>query len=292
MKKSNTEAIGALLYILPSLVLISVFSLIPICMNIGYSFSKYNIMQPPQWEGLANYSRMIKDPYVWASLKNTIVFTFVTVPLQTVLSLFLAALIAKKFKKRYGNFVKSALFIPVIASAVLVGTIWSILLSPSGALNSLIEFIGLPPVNWLGGKNTSLLSVCMATIWKNVGYFLVIFYAGIMDIPRSLYEAAEVDGATRSQQFFYITIPGLSSITYLVVTLGTIWSFQIFDMVYTMTGGGPGLSTVTLVLTIYNTAFREYSMGYASSIALLMFVFVILISLLQRIIFRSGNNEG
>ena len=291
MKKNNSEAVGALLYILPSLVLISVFSLIPICMNIGYSFSSYNIMQPPRWYGLANYTRMIRDPYVWASLKNTVIFTFVTVSLQTVLSLFLAVLIAKKFRKRYGNFVKSALFIPVIASAVLVGTIWSILLSPSGALNSLIEFVGLPHVNWLGGKITSLLSVCMATVWKNVGYFLVIFYAGIMDIPRSLYEAAEVDGASRSQQLFYITIPSLSSITYLVVTLGTIWSFQIFDMVYTMTGGGPGLSTVTLVLTIYNTAFREYSMGYASSIALLMFVFVILISLLQRALFKSGKNE-
>jgi multiple sugar transport system permease protein len=132
----------------------------------------------------------------------------------------------------------------------------------------------------------------MATVWKNVGYFLVIFYAAIMEVPRSLYEAAEVDGASRSQQFFYITLPGLSSVTYLVVTLGTIWSFQIFDMVYTMTGGGPGLSTVTLVLTIYNTAFREYSMGYASSIALLLFVFVILISYLQRLLFNNGNNEG
>jgi multiple sugar transport system permease protein len=292
MKKKNSEAISALLYILPSLILITVFSLIPIAMNIFYSFTKYNIIQPPTWSGLSNYSRLIKDSYVWVSLKNTIVFTLITVPFQTVISLVLAALIAKKFRKRYGNFIKSALFIPVIASSVLVGTIWSLLLAPSGAVNTLLEFIGLESVNWLGGIRTSLLSVCMATVWKNVGYFLVIFYAAIMEVPRSLYEAAEVDGASRSQQFFYITLPGLSSVTYLVVTLGTIWSFQIFDMVYTMTGGGPGLSTVTLVLTIYNTAFREYSMGYASSIALLLFVFVILISYLQRLLFNNGNNEG
>ncbi|MEG2436435.1 MAG: sugar ABC transporter permease, partial [Ruthenibacterium sp.] len=124
-----------------------------------------------------------------------------------------------------------------------------------------------------------------------VGYFLVIYFAGIMDIPRSLYEAAEVDGATAVQKFFRITLPSLSSVTFLVVTLGTIWSFQVFDMVYTMTGGGPGLSTVTLVLTIYNTAFKEYNMGYASAIALLMFVFVLLISGGQKLLLRGGKGE-
>lgn len=260
-------------------------------MNAGYSFSKFNVIQPPAWYGLTNYNRMIKDPYVWASLRNTILFTFITVPLQTVLSLLLAVTLARKFRKRYGNFIKSALFIPVIASAVLVGTLWSILLSPSGAVNTILGFFGITEVNWLGGKFSSLFSICMATVWKNVGYFLVIFYAGIMDIPASLYEAAEVDGATRMQQFIHITIPGLASVTYLVITLGTIWSFQVFDLVYTMTGGGPGLSTVTLVLTIYNTAFREYSMGYASTVALLMFIFVLFISLLQRIFLKGGRIE-
>lgn len=113
-----------------------------------------------------------------------------------------------------------------------------------------------------------------------------------MDVPRSLYEAAEVDGATAIQKFFRITLPSLSSVTFLVVTLGTIWSFQVFDMVYTMTGGGQGLSTVTLVLTIYNTAFKEYNMGYASAIALLMFVFVLLISGGQKLLLRGGKGDG
>ncbi len=291
MKKEKAEAWAAFIYILPSLILVSIFYIIPILMNAGYSFSKFNVIQPPAWYGLTNYNRMIKDPYVWASLRNTILFTFITVPLQTVLSLLLAVTLARKFRKRYGNFIKSALFIPVIASAVLVGTLWSILLSPSGAVNTILGFFGITEVNWLGGKFSSLFSICMATVWKNVGYFLVIFYAGIMDIPASLYEAAEVDGATRMQQFIHITIPGLASVTYLVITLGTIWSFQVFDLVYTMTGGGPGLSTVTLVLTIYNTAFREYSMGYASTVALLMFIFVLFISLLQRIFLKGGRIE-
>lgn len=278
-------------FILPSLLLILTFSVLPILMNVYISFTKYNIIQEPQWVAFANFSRMFKDQYVWASLKNTTLFTLFTVPIQTLVSLVFAAWLASHFQSRYGRMVKSALFIPVIASAVLVGTLWSLLLSPRGPVNMILQTIGLTPINWLGGKLSSLLSVGMVSIWKNIGYFLVIFYAGIMDIPASHYEAAKVDGATGWQQFFYITLPSLSSVTYLVITLGTIWSFQVFDIVYTMTGGGPGLSTVTLVLTIYNAAFKEYNMGYASAVALLMFLFVILIQALQKQLVRAGR-EG
>ena len=204
--------------------------------------------------------------------------------------LVLAAVIAELFHNKFGNFVKSSLFVPVIASAILVGTLWFTLLSPRGVVNSIIHAFGLPSVNWLGGKLTSMLSVCIVSVWKNVGYFLVIYFAGIMDIPRSLYEAAEVDGANAFQRFFKITLPGLSSVTFLVVTLGTIWSFQVFDLVYTMTGGGPGTSTVTLVLTTYNAAFKEYNMGYASAVAMLMFVFVLAVSGLQKLLLKGGED--
>jgi len=290
MQKKKGEIVFALSYILPSFVLIMIFSFIPIALDVMYSLTKYNIIQKPEFVGLANFMRMVKDPYVWASLKNTIVFTLFTVPMQTILSLVVAAILADKFRTRFGNVVRSAMFVPVIASAVLVGTLWSMLLAPTGPVNFILEWLGIGAVNWLGGKTTSLLSVSMATIWKNVGYFLVIFYAGIMDIPRQLYEAAEVDGATKFQRFFYVTVPCLSRITYLVMTLGTIWSFQVFDMVYTMTGGGPGLSTQTLVLTIYNAAFKAYNMGYAASVALLMFVLVIAIQVLQKRLFGKEND--
>ena len=291
MKSKQKEALTGIAYVLPSFILIMVFSLIPIIMNVYFSFTKYNVMQPAQFVGLKNYARMLKDSYIWASLKNTAIFTLITVPVQTMLSLILAAVIAEQFRSRFGNFVKSSLFIPVIASAILVGTLWSILLSPTGVVNLVLGFFGIPRINWLGGKSTSLISICITSIWKNVGYFLVIYYAGIMNIPRSLYEAAEVDGASPVQKFIYITLPGLSSVTFLVVTLGTIWSFQVFDLVYTMTGGGPGMSTVTLVLTIYNTAFKEYNMGYASAIALLMFVFVLLISFMQKLLLKGRGEE-
>jgi len=281
-----------MLFILPSLLLLITFSVLPILMDVYFSFTKYNIIQKPEWVGLANFSRMFKDQYVWASLKNTTLFTLFTVPVQTGISLVFAAWIASHFQNRYGRVVKSALLIPVIASAVLVGTLWSMLLTPRGPVNTMLGLLGLDTVNWLGGKISSLLSVSMVSVWKNIGYFLVIFYAGIMDIPASHYEAAKVDGATGLQQFFYITLPSLSSVTYLVVTLGTIWSFQVFDIVYTMTGGGPGLSTVTLVLTIYNAAFKEYNMGYASAVALLMFLFVIIIQALQKSLVRTGREDS
>lgn len=289
--KNKKEIIMGYLYILPSFILISVFAIIPIFMNIYYSFTKFNVIQSAQWVGLSNYMRMLKDPYIVASLKNTFIFTIITVPAQTFFSLIIAAILADRFRNKMGEVIKSAMFIPVIASAVLVGTLWSIFLEPYGLLNTILNFLHLPSINWLGGKTSSLLSVCMATVWKNVGYFLVIYYAGIMDIPKELYEAARVDGASKFQQFKFITVPSLSSVTYLIVTLGTIWSFQVFDMVYTMTNGGPGMSTVTLVLTIYNAAFKSFNMGYAASIAIVMFVLVILIQTLQRK-FLSDRGES
>ncbi len=289
--KNKKEIIMGYLYILPSFILISVFAIIPIFMNIYYSFTKFNVIQSAQWVGLTNYMRMLKDPYIVASLKNTFIFTIVTVPAQTIFSLIIAAVLADRFRNKVGEVIKSAMFIPVIASAVLVGTLWSIFLEPYGLLNSILNFVHIPSVNWLGGKTSSLLAVCMATVWKNVGYFLVIYYAGIMDIPKELYEAARVDGASKFQQFKFITVPSLASVTYLIVTLGTIWSFQVFDMVFTMTNGGPGMSTVTLVLTIYNAAFKSFNMGYAASIAIVMFVLVILIQALQRK-FLSDRGES
>ena len=166
---------------------------------------------------------------------------------------------------------------------------WFLFLAPRGVANEVLNLVHLPSVTWLGGKYSSMLSVCMVSVWKNAGYFLVIYYAGIMDIPNDLYEAAKVDGANGIQCFFRITLPGLKNITYLVLTLGIIWSFQVFDLVYVMTGGGPGTSTITLVMTIYNAAFKEYNMGYASAVALLLFVFVLLLNVLQKCFFKEED---
>lgn len=281
MKKKQSDLLMGYGYILPSFILICVFAILPIFMNFYYSFTQYNILTPPKWIGLDNYKRMLTDPYITSSLKNTLIFTLFTVPVQTIIAIVISAVLAAKFNNKFGEAIRSALFIPVIASTVLVGTIFSLFLEPTGLINTVLNTMHLNSINWLGNGKTAMFSVCFATIWKNVGYFLVIIFAGILDIPSSYYEAAEVDGATAFQKFSYITIPCLSHVIYLVITLGTIWSFQVFDMVYTMTNGGPGMSTVTLVLTIYNSAFKGFSMGYAAAIALLMFALVIFIQRLE-----------
>lgn len=285
MKKKKD--ISGFLYILPSFVLILIFSLIPILMNVYFSFTKYNVFQPPEWVGLQNYARLVKDYYVVDSLRNTLIYTLITVPLQTIGSLILAAVIAGFFRNRLGQFVKGSLFVPTIASGILIGTLWFLFLAPRGVINEILNMVHIPSVTWLGGKYSSMISVCIVSIWKNVGYFLVIYYAGIMDIPKELYDAAKVDGANGIQCFWNITLPGLKNITYLVLTLGMIWSFQVFDIVYIMTGGGPGTSTITLVMTIYNAAFKEYNMGYASAVALLLFVFILLVNIVQKRFFKE-----
>ncbi len=285
IKKDSSfrEALTGYAMILPSFILLLMFFVVPIFMTAFYSFTKFNVLEAPQFVGLRNYTKMFSDPFVIASIKNTLLYTIITVPVQTVASLLLACVFVAKKDSPWKNFAKSSTFIPVISSMIIVGTLWRMMFNTDiGIINTLLSLIGVEQVNWLGGKFTSLLVVCVASIWKNAGYFLVIYYAGIMDIPRSYYEAAEVDGANAIQKFFFITLPSLRNITYLVVTLGTIWSFQVFDLVYVMTGGGPGTSTVTLVMTIYNTAFKQYNMGFASSISFLLFAIVIIISVIQK----------
>lgn len=289
MSRKNKEAIQGIIYILPSFLLILIFCIIPIFMSAYFSFTDYNIMNPPEFAGLDNYMQMFKDEYVIAAVKNTLLYVLMTVPFQTIISLAFAGFIAQKLNgKKGGEFLRSVMFIPVIASAVTAGTIWRIILSTdSGILNNILGVFGIDPVNWLGSTSTSLVSICIVAVWKNVGYFLVIYYAGIMGISKDLYEAARVDGATTIQQFTKITLPMLKPITYLVVTLGIIWSFQVFDLSYQMTGGGPGHSSVTLVMSIYNSAFKQYRMGYACATAMFLLVIIIVINLLENLFFQE-----
>ena len=288
MNRKKKEALQGVIYILPSFILIACFSVLPIFMSGYFSFTSYNVMNDPTFAGLENYAKIFKDAYVADAIKNTLAYVVITVPIQTILSLVFAAFLAYKMQNKTGGFLRSIMFIPVIASAVTAGTIWRIILNTDGGLlNNLLGVFHISPVNWLGSTKTALISICIVAIWKNVGYFLVIYYAGIMGISKDLYEAARVDGATNIQQFFKITMPMLKPITYLVVTLGIIWSFQVFDLSYQMTGGGPGRSTVTIVMAIYNSAFKQYKMGYACAMAMVLLVIVLIINGLENLLFKE-----
>lgn len=246
-------------------------------------------MNPAEFIGWDNYARLLKDTYVTVALKNTAVYVLWTVPLQTILALVFAAFLAEKMSKmKSGGFLRSVMFIPVIVSGVTAAAVWRMILNGEGGLlNEFLALFGISAVNWLGSKETALLSICIVAVWKNVGYFLVIYYAGIIGISREIYEAARVDGASLVQQFFHITIPMLKPVTYLVVTLGIIWSFQVFDISYMMTGGGPGHATVTLVMGIYNAAFKENRMGYACGVAMFLFVIIIVINIIENVFFTE-----
>lgn len=227
------------------------------------------------------------------ALKNTFVYVIVTVPIQTFLALVFAAFLADRMQNIVGNFLRSAMFIPVIASSVTAGAIWRTIFGTDGGIvNSILGIFGIDGLNWLGSSKTALICVCVVAIWKNVGYFLVIYYAGIMGLSPELYEAARVDGATSIQQFFKITMPMLKPINYLVITLGIIWSFQVFDLSYTMTNGGPGRSTVTLVMGIYNAAFKEYRMGYACAMAILLLIIILIINVVENVFFKEKEETA
>ena len=288
MSRKTKEAVQGVIYILPSFVLILIFCIVPNFMSGFFSFTDYNIMNAPEFVGLDNYKKMFQDSYVRDAAKNTLLYVVMTVPVQTLLALTLAAFLAEKMRNKTGGFLRSVMFIPVIASAVTAGTIWRIILNTDGGfLNNILNFFHISSVNWLGSTQTSLLSICIVAVWKNVGYFLVIYYAGIMGIQKELYEAAKVDGATSIQQFTKITLPILKPITYLVVTLGIIWSFQVFDLAYLMTGGGPGHSSVTLVMGIYNAAFKQYKMGYDCAMAMFLLIMIIIINVIEDLFFKE-----
>ena len=290
-RKKIRNNLHGYVYIMPSAILLFLFVIIPICMTFYYSMTKYTGFQLPEWIGFQNYHDALSDIAIKASLKNTIIFTLVAVPLEVGISLLISGILATNYRNRFGSFVRSTMFIPVLCSTTLVATIFSYLFGAdqNSLVNSLLELLGIGKVNWLGSEKTALGVLIFVQTWKSVGYYLVIFYAAIMDIPTSLYEAAAIDGASKWQQFFRITIPNMKSVIFMVITICTIWSFQFFDLAYNMTGGGPGYCTTSLVYQLYLQGFRAFNFGYASAIAVILFVLILLINLIQSVVMKDED---
>lgn len=281
---------GGVPFIIPSFAILMLVVIIPIAMSLCFSFTKYTVLGSPSWIGTENYQKLWTDDAFMRSLLNTVIFTVIAVPLQTLLALLLADMIAKRFRNRFGSIVRSALFIPVMSSMVVVAVVWRTILGTNdGAVNGVLAAFGIDPVNFLGEPALAMLVVALVTVWKNIGYFLVIYYAGIMEVPGELYEASSLDGANRWQQLWHVTIPSLRPVTLLVVILGTIWSFQVFDLVYVLTGGGPGGATTTIVMMIFQAGFKNFQMGYASAMAIILFLLILAIAIIQRKVTKSNG---
>ncbi|MBR6187142.1 MAG: sugar ABC transporter permease [Clostridia bacterium] len=288
--RTRRQALIGAAYIAPSFILMMIFNVTPIFLSAFYSFTKYNMTAAPVWIGLDNYARLFNNKVLTESLSNTVRYVLITVPSQTVLSLLIAVFIAEHMKNRYGSFLRSVIFIPVIVSLIASATVWNIMYQPKGGLiNQFLEFLGAKPVNFLGKKSSALPSVAAVAIWKASGYYMVIYYAGVMNVPSDVREAAIVDGASSVQRFWHITLPILKPITYMIVTLGIIGSFQVFDLVYKMTGGGPGRSTYTVAYVIYAFAFQDKNYGYASAVAICLLIVILMIHLIQSLFFKEKD---
>ncbi|MDR2303318.1 MAG: sugar ABC transporter permease [Treponema sp.] len=279
----------AIVMLSPNIILFFTFMLFPIIWTFVMSLSKYDLITPMQFIGIDNFINIFRDEVALQCLRNTVVFTFITVPVGLVLSLFLAVLLDSgiMFKKIY----RAAFFLPSITSWVAIAVVWQWLYNPEfGLINYFLSFFGAPPIQWLTTSRLSLLSVCIVCIWKNAGYGMLLFLAGLQSISAVYYEASELDGANPLQQLIHITIPLLTPTTFFVFVTSIIGSFQTFDIINLMTKGGPGRSSSLLAHYLYQTAFKYMKMGYASALAYLLF-FVIMVITIINMRFEKKSHE-
>ncbi|MEJ2709916.1 MAG: sugar ABC transporter permease [Anaerolineales bacterium] len=287
-----SESLMAWLFSTPAILLLIIFLVIPFIMAIGLAFTNQRLIPnpnlPTQIVGLRNFTRMFQDEAFIRGLLNNFYFVVVVVPVQTSLALFLAILVNQKLKGM--NYYRTIYFAPVVTSMVVVAIVWTFLYNEQGLINaflSTISFGALGPYDWL--RNTKLVfpAIMVLSIWQGAGFQMVIYLAGLQEIPSDLYEAAEVDGANAFQQFFYVTLPQLRNTTIFVVLATTILAFKLFDQVKVMTDGGPQNASMTTMLYVIDQGWGQLKVGYASAVSVMFFLIVLIVSLLQRRFLRE-----
>lgn len=267
-------------FVLPAILLFAAFIFLPMIYAFWISLQKWDILKPPTFVGMANYEALAADPVFHSAIRNTLYYILGSVPAGIVLSLILALLLNQQLRLRY--FFRSALFLPVVTSMVAVGLLWRYMFaSEYGVLNYVLSLLGIPTQNWLVDPRLAMPAVIIASIWRQAGYNMMIFLAGLQGIPDHLYEAAAIDGAGRWSTFWRITLPLLRPTTLFVVVMSIINSFRSFEMIYVMTGGGPSFDTQVLVLYLYREAFQMLRMGVASAAAYVLFVILMVLTILQ-----------
>lgn len=270
----------ALFFLSPYIIGLLLFWLGPIIASFLISFTDWELVGKPIWIGLENYKQLMHDELFIKSLVNTAYYTVISVPLSMSLSLLLAIAMNQKLKGIV--FFRTAFFMPHISSMVAVALLWSwIYNSQYGLLNYFLGLFGIPPQNWLGDPKLAMPALIVMSVWKGLGYNMMIWLAALQGIPEDLYEAARIDGASKWQQFKNITVPLLSPTTFLLLILGFIGSFQVFEQSYVMTKGGPAYATLTMVLYIYSNAFEWLKMGYASAMAYILAIIIFILTLIQ-----------
>lgn len=282
------------LFILPALLIFSLFIVIPMISSIYYSLTNWNGLDPEiTFIGLDNYRKLMDDSEVWIALKNTVVFAVLVTLAQNVLSLVLALLVDGS--RWYYRYLRVVYLIPALLSALAIGYIWSYLYNPVfGIINTVLENVGLGALaqDWLGDPKWSMVSVVFTNVWQWAGITMIIYMAGLQAISADLYEAANIDGASKWQTFTRITFPLIAPAFTINIMISIIGSFKVFDIIYVMTKGGPGTTTESLAILLYKKAFNFNEMGYGTAIAVVMFLIILVISIFQLSILRKREVEA
>lgn len=290
MPRRRREALEGYLFVLPWLFGFLVFTAGPMLASLGLSFTKWNLLQPPTWNGVANYQRMLGDSTFWHALGVTVRYTLISVPARLLLALALALLLTHRLRGM--NTFRTIYFLPAIIGGIPVALLWSWVFQPEfGILNHLLSLIGIAGPKWLADPDTALFAVIIISLWNGFGVPMLIFIAGLQNIPAHLYESAELDGANARARLWHITLPMLSPTLFFLLVNQVIESFLIFDILYGLTPpggslGAPARSTLAYLLYFYQTGFSFYEMGYASA---LVWVLLVIVLLMTAAIFRSSS---
>lgn len=280
MKRKKT--LVAYSFILPSLTGFLIFTFVPIIFSLLLSFCEWDSGNPVKFVGLKNFIYMfLKDKSFWISLKNTVYYTVVTVPLTMMVALFLAILMNKPLKGRV--FFRSVLFFPYVASLVAIAVVWMALFNPEiGPVNGILRTLGIAnPPRWAASTTWAMPTIIGLTVWKGMGYYMIVYLAALQDISKDLYEAASLDGANKWQQFLNVTWPGITPTTFYILMMLMVTTFKSYDIMYITTQGGPGEATKVLAYHIFNQAFVNSKFGYASAVSMVLLVIIFSATLIQ-----------
>lgn len=282
----NSQAFVAVLFLVIPVLLLTALKIYPVFYNIYLSFTRYELFEPPRFVGMKNYNYVFSNSVTRQSIINTLLFTIEAVPIGTALALTIAKLLDQSIRGRV--FLRTLYYLPVVSSVVVSAMIWRWIYSPQhGLLNNFLGAVGLPAQNWLNDPNLALISLVIVTIWGSIGSNMVIFLAGLQDIPRDVLEAAKVDGANPLQSFLLITVPLMRPVILFVVVTFTIGIFRNFGLIFMLTQGGPFNRTNTMVWEVYQNVFGYLRLGRGAAISVVMLVIVLMLTLISFRVLRE-----
>ena len=274
------KPVHAWVFLAPALIFMLTFSIVPSFMALGLSFTDYNVFHQAKWVGIANYKTILRTGEFWSVLRNTISYWLLVTPFLVTVPVFIAALVNRELKGM--KFYRLIFYFPVLVSVVVTALIWGWMFQSNGILNYLLGLLGMAPVKWLTRKTTVMPSLALVTIWQGLGYYMLFYLAGMQSISTDVYEAAELDGATNWKKHIYITFPLLKPVIFFTTVISTMAALKEFTLMMTMTGGGPIGASKTVVYLVFEQAFQNLQMGYASAISFLLFAVILVLTIINK----------